>query len=410
MLDETSNALQASIQKQLKTSRGVAVGTYRDGNIEFGSLSETFVDVSVSVGCIAKCLTASIFASKTNIAFDTPVADLLRNATPKSNLLAGITVEHLLGHTHGLDDSAIGADVPRIGDGKIDIDYLIDAVTRPVRRDQPGSTYIYGGAGGWFLASILEQELNANYAYLLFDWLASIGVRKEFNPNVCPSWGWELSLSARELLQIIVQQVSQNNNAESLKKLRRSVVNSFPGWMPWYSGVTSGWNKFGEQWYGYNSNVDGAGIALRFCVDPAIAIAITANHEADMLAAKNRLFSDLLPETGSGFTTFPKLKRSPIEVARYIGSYSCARNRIEVSAIDDSSIALEYTVNKNGTASIVRRKLQPLDNDIFVPIPNIAEMQFIQFCEEASNGFRYLWNGQNIWLKETNLIQAFCPD
>lgn len=91
-------------------------------------------------GCIAKLLTAELVARLARagrVSLTDDIADLLDAQWRAATLaLRGITVRHLLEHTHGLDDSDI-ARLPRRADGRIDAKRLCNRLGCAPRLSAP---------------------------------------------------------------------------------------------------------------------------------------------------------------------------------------------------------------------------------------------------------------------------------
>jgi len=114
------------------------------------------------IGCVAKVLTAALASAavaRRDLSFDAGVCDLLARDVAA---LRGVTVRHLLEHTHGLDDSLLSA--PRYRHGFIDADELCSRVAALTRWAAPGAVYSYGNAGAWLVAATLERVRGRAYA------------------------------------------------------------------------------------------------------------------------------------------------------------------------------------------------------------------------------------------------------
>jgi len=112
----------------------------------------------ILAGCLAKLLTASLVTEAVadgHLHWSDAIDDVLPSKHPSRRKLAGVTVRHLVEHTHGLDESSM-ARVPRRTDGFIDAAGLCEGLgARSIC--SPGALYSYGSVGGWLAGAALES-------------------------------------------------------------------------------------------------------------------------------------------------------------------------------------------------------------------------------------------------------------
>lgn len=343
---------------------------------------------AVPTGCVTKLFVAALIAdeiSSGTFGSDDEAARLLDMS--RGSVLTGVTIRHLLEHTHGLDDSAITA-APATADGSIDAAALLARLDGH-RLAEPGAYYSYSNVGAWLLAAVLERVHGRPFESLLhervlealrFRDLRSVPCSGPGN-RICAATGGALALSVRDLLTFLEARAAV---------WRTESVTPLPGWSVLEKGVCLGWKYHGEGWFGHQSI---APCSLMVRIEPRRSIALVVaseHHPAPVVAAK--LFAGLLPE----FRRLALPRRlSPRQAAvldlnAYCARYGCAAERWTVS-IDDDVRALRLS-----TASFTTR-LEPAENDLFfaqVSVP--GRLAHVQFVERTASSFRYLWDGRRV--------------
>ena len=400
---------------------GLAVAVSRDGACSLhavgGARGRFGAQTAVVVGCVAKCLTATLVAQAMDaLGFgpDDRIADLLelRSARSRSGI-AGITVGHLLNHTHGLDDAGIETDaVPRRRGGLIDAEALCAELVAAARLAAPGTCYSYGGAGSWLLAGFLEQAYAATYWDILRERLfalCGIGAGPALAAaDVCPAWGGRLALSAGDLVRFLGPHLAGAGPAAApdharLRVLREGAV-AMPGWLPWHKHATYGWNLYGAQWLGHNGNRDGTGIALRFHRRAPWGIVVAAAREADCFQTLARLFGDVLEEYARDYVDVPRGADggapTGTDDGRFAGDYVNARWRVCVEAVPGGGhLAMRvFDRRERSHRAVLKRHLRPAGDGVHLTVPAGVDYPFVQFVGERGDGHaRYLWNGRQLW-------------
>jgi CubicO group peptidase (beta-lactamase class C family) len=245
------------------------------------------------VGCLAKLVTAAlarISAAARRLAFDDDVAELLG---ARGHALRGVTVRHLLEHTHGLDDSLL--EEPRYERGFICRRDLLERVAQLPRLAAPGAIYSYGNLGAWLVASVLERVHARTYAVL---------VRRHVLPSLdargaevvpCAATGRGLGLTVLELARFATQAIdwygtSWPSAADTVRAITR-----LPGWNPLECGVHLGWKYAGHGWFGHQSAWPRASAYLRIHPARRLALVVQSRDVAAAVVAA-RLFGQRLPE------------------------------------------------------------------------------------------------------------------
>ena len=404
--------LQNRLLTELDPRHGVAVALYRDGTSELAANSSFSPEEAVLVGCIAKCLTATLFAMSMKdaaLTLEDPIADALGIRSPgQRRALAGVTTERLLNHTHGLDDADVQTDeVPRRPDATIDVEALCATVTGTPRLARAGSVYSYGGVGSWLVAGLLERRFGCSYLELLERTVfaaAGIDAKGRYRPeDVCPAWGGRLELSVLELYRFLLLHVS-DPVADDVAVLRRGEA-PMPGWVPWQRAATCCWNLYGDDWFGHNGNRDGTGIALRFHRGMRVALAVASPREADCFVALPTLFGEVLEEYAPDYVDYPRpldaAAWAGVDAARFVGRYDNARWRVEVGESRRPGFLRMRVFDRRGpmAEAVLERYLRLAQGDVCLVTPPGNDYPFVQFLggNGAAGHAEYFWNGRQLW-------------
>jgi len=412
----TDAHLHVRLTNEITNRRSVAVALLQGGTTLFGGSDPGFsLETPVVLGCVAKCLTATLLAQAVEsspLVTADRVADVLRAGSAQARtVLAGVEVGHLMNHTHGLDDADVDIDaVPRRADGTIDVDALCSRLAAAPRIGEPGKMYSYGGAGAWLAAAVLEERHGCTYLELLRrDLLDPLGIETDsaVEPrDACPAWGGRLALSAVDLIRFLHPHVGEgvDEAASSLEPLRGGGI-GMPGWGPWQRSATRGWNLYGDDWLGHNGNRDGTGIALRFHRTEPLGIVVTSPKEADCFFALATLFGDILEEYSADYVRFPRALDPDAWAGKHrerlLGDYDNARWRVNVAESPRAGFLRLRVFDRRVplSGSILERHLRAAENDVFFAVPPGIDYPFVQFVGEdpASGHAAYFWNGRQLW-------------
>ncbi len=350
---------------------------------------------SSPLGCLAKLLTATLVrraAERGRLALGDAVAPLL--GAPL-DALRGVTVRHLLEHTHGLDDSLLAA--PRYEEGFIDREELLGRVGVLERFASPGAAYSYGHAGAWLAAAILERTHWRVFAALvrdrLLDPLAIDGVWSAAAP-LCAATGTGLALTAEQLARFGLHALTHGGS------LAAEPIKALPGWHPLERGVCLGWKYAGSGWFGHQSAWPAASSYLRVQPERGLALAVVASAQAAALVAL-RVFGTRLAEL------FEPMARSSNErsTGDVCGVYEQAARNVTIAATQDGLQAETRERNERGTPCCVaaRASLVPARGVLFAR-PVREHLPFVELVAGA-NGARWLWNGRCV-LRRVRADQA----
>jgi CubicO group peptidase (beta-lactamase class C family) len=247
------------------------------------------------IGCVAKLLTAMLVrGAVTRRLFElaTPVAEALgaNNAS-----LRGVTLRHLLEHTHGLDDSLLAP--PRYSAALIDRAELLGRIDRLPRTWPPGALYSYGNLGAWLAAAVLERVHARAYGELVRDAaLAPLAARFAVAAPtpICAATGSGIALTAEELVRLVTEQSPEHVPAWPDND-DFNAITPLPGWHPLERGVFLGWKHAARGWFGHQSTRPQASIFVRLEPRRGQALAVLSRERPAAVVAL-RMFGAYLPE------------------------------------------------------------------------------------------------------------------
>ncbi len=349
-------------------------------------------------GCATKLLVAALLERRLGahgLHWHSPLQDVLGEW---SAAVAGVTIQHLLEHTHGLDDSHVAAPVRE--DGRIDVERLL-ARLAGMRRAAPGARYSYSNVGAFLIAAALESlEGRSLAAQLRDDLFAPLGVRMSAARDaagascraqaVCPATGGGLRLAVGGL-SAFLDACKARPPLVSAGGVERccGAPTPLPGWHPVERGVLLGWKAYGGGWFGHQSTWPDASLLL--CVRPtdgASLVVASASHPALVVAAK--VLGRELPELLA-----PSLRRrAPASAVRpdpasYRGKYALAAEHLEV-------VARAGALSLRGPRGAAR--LVAAGGELFWLERSEPGRAFVQFIDRGDDGlFSSLWDGRRVY-------------
>lgn len=336
----------------------------------------------IGLGCLTKLLTAELVWDAClagDLTLDEEVRDRLRC---RSAALAGITVRHLLEHSHGLDDSLL-LRAPVASSGRIDTERLIEQLGAVPPLAAPGELYSYSHAGAWLAAAVLERCHDAPYGALLAN-RCSPALAPHARP-VCPAVGAGLRVTAAQLLHFLRASIEQWPQASGGGV-------SLPGWSPLEQGIERGWKRHGAGVFGHQSVLPGAASLVRIVPSQRLALLVASAAEPAAVVAA-RLIGAELPEL-VGVQPLPSAAiDSPSR--SYAG---CYRSAARCAIVGHARGALHvHAMETGGARSPARISLRPAGADSFLAAGHCAgPFAFVQFVRPQKSGFRFLWNGRTV--------------
>jgi CubicO group peptidase (beta-lactamase class C family) len=364
----------------------------------------------VPAACLTKPITATLLAqaiSTCDLGWSHKITDVLALAGPQKAKLAGVTLAHLLNHTHGLD-AATASPIPRTPEGFVDVDGLCDRIAaKPL--SSPGRLYNYSNFGVWLAAAALEKLSSRHYTQLLHhaEWWANGRDSQPLPPeHVCPATGnrFELTVSQwLDLLEAHIPDLSGRGDpalTRVLASLRTSPV-PLPGWSPSELGACLGWKYYGADWFGHNANPTGSSALLRFNPKQRIAVVVEAADSSAFIVLA-ALFGTALPE----FSNLRPLRLlNPQESAGlhldgYAGAYVQAQSRLSVGVTSQGRLYMRISTQDSKVQSR-ECVMRPAERQMFIPETRDEEFPFVQFVAGGPPcAFEYVWNGKQLWRHE----------
>jgi hypothetical protein len=358
-------------------------------------------DAAVTAGCLAKLLTTSLMSEAVaagHVSWGDLATDVLPCGARGRQLLTGITIRHLLDHSHGLDASVIGV-VPYTADGFIDVEALCGEID-PQPLSSPGQMYSYCHVGAWLAGAALESIHGIRYGSQLCQrQLVAIDPSREV-ARVCPATGADLTLTVSEWLSFAERCVGQLQQTGGALPEQTKL----PGWHPNERSIWRGWKHYGEGWLGHNANLPECSAILRINAREELAIILSAHKASGAAFAAAGIFGELLPEFRS--LRPPRLLKpeltSALRLNQHIGRYKQARATVEITMDADGALRLGIIERTSDRKSPPPCRLRPAEGGVFLAESGGgAEFLFVQFiADETSAASAYLWNGRQLWRRE----------
>jgi hypothetical protein len=407
-----------------KRVAGAAAAVYSKGAVFVAASASGAADESrgftattpVGCGCIAKTLTATLIARAAfegKLELESSAAECLGVRE-----LEGITVRHLLGHTHGLDGAAV-AELPRHRDGFIDVEALCRPVLSQERLCAPGEIPNYGSIGSWLASAVVERRYARPYLTLLHEnllrylpsWTSASGeIDAIVDEDVCPSMGHRLRLSARDFLQLLIHHLPVDGDDRQDVDLKRCYealrADSLDllAWRPRLKKRCLAWDDYGAGWFGESARLPRESATLRIHPAAGVAIVVTAASQGGADLVTSMLFSSVLPEYAEMRTpgAMDRGEWARVDASRYAGTY---RNASIVAHVDVAANgSLRALVNPRNADSVgpdelaVKRYLRPARGDLFFPMPpegNVIPCVRFHRADESGR-FRYMHTGKHL--------------
>jgi len=367
----------------------------------------------VPAACLAKPITATLLAqaiSTCDLGWSHEIADVLALAGPQKTKLAGVTLAHLLNHTHGLD-AATAVPIPRTPEGFVDVDGLCDRIAaRPL--SSPGRLYSYSNFGVGLAAAALERLSSQHYSQLIqhSEWWANGRDSQPSQPlppeHVCPATGNRFGLTVSQWLDLLEAHLADVSGrgdpalTRALTSLRTSPV-PLPGWSSSELGACLGWKYYGDDWFGHNSNRTGSSALLRFNPRQRIAVVVEAADSSAFIVLAG-LFGAALPEVSN--LRPPRLlnpqESAGLHLDRYAGAYVQAQSRLSVGATSQGRLYMRVSTQDSKVQSL-ECVIRPAEREMFIPETRDTEFPFVQFVAEGpACASEYVWNGRQLWRRE----------
>lgn len=383
-------------QKLSLMARGASAAA-DDGGFDAVSPSEA----AVTAGCLAKSLTATLMSEAVaagRVNWGDFATDVLSCGARVREHLAGITLRHLLDHSHGLDASVI-AGVPHREDGFIDVEALCGELN-PQPLSSPGQMYSYSHVGAWLAGAVLENIYGTQYVAQLRKQRLMLDDPQHELTTACPATGGDLALSVAQWLSFAHDCMSrQRHSGDALQEETK-----LPGWHPAERSIQRGWKHYGDGWLGHNANLPDRSAILRMNAREQLAIVMSAREANGAVFAASGVFGDLLPEFRN--LRPPRLLKpdqAPTSQLReHVGHYVQARATVDITMDAEGALRLSVIERTSDQEPAPPRRLRPAEGGVFLAESGgDGEFLFVQFIANGpSSPSAYLWNGRQVWRRD----------
>lgn len=364
----------------------------------------------LNLGCIGKLVSATALLcllGDSETTLDSKICHLL--GVEIDDWRGQIKVQHLLEHTHGLDEPAPWRK-PMLSNGQIDARAVLNGVgaypLAPV-----GEQFSYSNVGSWLVGALLEARTGVRYVEVVRELFPTILPRLRRDDSLCPATGRGISVYAEEFLKVLVRATSFNHKGPSGKvRLSSGRVSPHKGWHPTEVGVCLGWKAYKNGWYGYKSAPPRAPtITLR--VSPEAGVGFLAWSEGiHPWRFLGRVFSSELFE----FPRFAEVgvagARNDIRSASFApGIYERMDSDIIITADASGAWIAARTKPIGQTESVsYTARLHPFDSDRYLVTPPIAvlNLNILQFIRDRSGGVSHVWNTGRLWRRAADRVDA----
>lgn len=377
-----------------------------------GTIVGAPANLIIRANCFVKPFTVAalvLACEQRGISLDAPIGELIGDPDA-SRQWEGITLRHLLMHTHGLHDAAYRS-FPLRPDGRIDIDALRRRMSGIRRLNAPGAMFSGTDIGPLLAAAVVECVVGVPFDKILSEQLQSthdIERMRARNSDIggaaaslriCPTNGGALTLSTNELLDLAQRFCDDAGVAASM--LRSEI--EFPSWSTMGVAGCLGWHCFPEGWYGYNAGTDDDGFhLLRFHPASGNAIAVvTRGIPAYRVYAA--VFEHIVPEIAFVRRPMDPPTQRPFDLRCAVGSFEVGP-LIATFAFDDK-MTLGVTITNRSeqfrvVSAPISRVIRRAGGNGFYTMPLETKIlpygRFLDQVDESGR-FEYLWNGRYLW-------------
>ena len=354
---------------------------------------ESVDDWAPPLGCLAKLLAATLAraaAAEGQLDLDASAQELLACSAAQ---LRGVTLRHLLEHTHGLDDSMLAP--PRYRQGLIDRAELAARIACLDRWSDPGAFCSYGNLGAWLVAAALERVYGRAYDVLVRDrLLAPIGMHGAVVTGrpLCAATGGGLALTAEQLVLFASHAFPAHALAEPVDTDDACAITRLPGWNPLERGIYLGWKYAGAGWFGHQSTWPRASAYVRVHPWRNVALAVLSrDHAAAVVAVRvfGSRFSELFDLKANARASVGAASLGP----EHIGRYGQAAHVVDIAANGHMLRAVGHRRDAHGVLRQETRAVLRAAGGVWFAQPATELVPYVQFLRNDAAG-ALLWNGR----------------
>ncbi len=363
----------------------------------------------VNPGCISKLITGALareLCSAADAADPTFVATMLGFETSPDS--RGITLRHLIDHTHGFDTSEITT-CPRAPGGRVDQELLRDRLLGAARIGRPGQLHSYSNASAWIVAAVMERYCQTDLATLVCNHLFSVDGQKKLpwltrrpDPGAafCAATGEGVEFSPTALLSFLSSFWRGNHREQFLRAQEVGAAVPLPGWSGAEQGIFWGWKTYASGWFGHNSSHPGAYGLVRVHPEERVALFAFSNDlSCNAIAAS--LFGPACPSLAPA--RIPRLLSSTegAPLSSYTGMYTVASMAVFIEQSDEGNLTLRAHGQTRGLVCPIpffKTSLRAATGHFFYTEPRLADLfPYVQFVRPLNDEDSYLWNGKFLW-------------
>lgn len=354
----------------------------------------------LDIGCVSKLVTATTIQTLLKGqagALRQNVADVLDLGAASHH--SALTLEHLLNHTHGIDEPQ-GIAVPTLNDGKIDLPKVL-SLMGPNALHPAGQMYSYACVGPWLIAAFLEKKFGGRFIDIVRDVLPTIMPDGRADDQLCPALGGTVRVDAERLLEEFVRATTfATPLATRQVKLGPALSVPYPGWHPQEHAISAGWKAYRNGWFGHQAILTSTPMMVRVSPSDGIGFIVSSRSVHPW-----RILGSLFSEEFIGRPTPAKMTPHRLDNTDRIGMYQRVDSHVAVSA-NAGILRMDATSNPgpHSTFSPVKwsSQMKPIGNELFGIASSLggeANHAFIQFIRDDSGRVTHLWNGGMLWRK-----------
>ena len=204
--------------------------------------------------------------------------------------LSEVTLEHLLNHTHGIDEPQ-GIEVQRTGDGRIDVPAVMKLMG-PEPLHPSGTMYSYSRVGPWLIAAVLEAMCGERFIDIVRQVLPAAFPADRNCEGLCPAVGGPVRVDAEKVLMEFVRATAFSTPlAMRQVKIGPALSVPYPGWHPQERAISAGWKTYSHGWYGHQAILTETPMVVRVAPSDGFGLLVSSRsvHPFKIL---NALFAE----------------------------------------------------------------------------------------------------------------------
>ena len=364
----------------------------------------------VCVACLGKIFTATAVAEAVcagQLDLDLPLDRLRYVPVVARGVFQGITLRHLLSHTHGLDAYGV-LRLPVSADGLIDLVELAAMLAPCPRLAVPGELYSYSNVGAWIAAGVLEHRFAASYAQILrsrvldplgipLSMASQCATHVQAAMECSPAVGGRAVLKLPDMmrfLQFHLRRNPQEGRASAAQLMVERTV-PMPGWAD-ECGMGLGWKSYDCGWFGHSANTPTCSALVRIHPTRKLAF-LTSTRGRTSFLLHTQLFGKLLPTSRVllPWRASRPAAAVPVEAQRYLGTYGNRAHRLAICSEGPSALVVRSAAGSAASSSVPLKAVH--DHTFVLRLAGRHEGTWLQFIRPDDAGFQFIWNGRELF-------------